>query len=96
MSWFKKLADHARAENNKILESARREEQYRDARNAAKQKYQEYLESVECCANCVFYEPRGYVDLNFGCYDLCIHNDIIFDDDFDPQIMTCIDFFKKQ
>ena len=95
MSWFRKLADHARAENEKDYEIFIRQEQYRNAQYDAAQKALERRATIECCANCLYYDERGRLDDSFRAHDYCSQNEIMFDDSFNPWTRTCIYFFNK-
>ena len=93
MSWFKKLAAHARAENKKDLECYEREQERKAAKQDRAERHLEYLNSRECCENCLYFEMAFY---GFDGYcPTCSYHEIRFAPGFDPDTKTCVDFCNK-
>lgn len=89
MSWFKKLADHARAVNEKDSEIMSREEESKEARNAAIQEYEDSLHSCAHCHYLMMMQPPGSVFNPEEPY--CRYYEVFIDD---PKYKTCHNFWR--
>lgn len=89
MSWFRKLADHARAENEKDYEASCREEQRKKAREAAIKEYEDSLDSCAHCHYLMMLSPPGSVFNSEEPY--CRYHETFIDD---PKYKTCYNFWR--
>ena len=73
MSFFKWLDNHIRESNEKWHQSYRAGEEEKQRREEAKQQY---LDSLDCCANCLWYKYRDYSGNKY----ICTKHDFCFDE----------------
>ena len=90
MSWFRKLADHARAVNKKDLEDSRRFSEENVAKQAAREEYEASLKS---CANCHYLMMMAKPGSVFNPEEpYCRYHNVFIDN---PKYKTCWNFWEE-